>query len=134
MMWKKEPLSLSLGAVVFLGSLLAGCKSEKNDDGAAAAAYGAYLISTAACQSSAPAFSESAANQASGQTQYGSLCSACHGAAGGGGQGPALSGYASRSTFQSAAVKIHCTMPLGNSGACVHDCARDIARYIRVTF
>ncbi len=119
---------LHITVLVLFAALFVACPSEKKDDSAANAIIVA-LSGSGNC--TAPTFVESAASLSAGQSQYSTQCSGCHGATGGGGAGVALTGYSNRATYQTAAAKIHCTMPLGNPTACQNDCARDVAKYIR---
>ena len=68
-----------------------------------------------------------------GQSQFGSLCTVCHGPTGLGGIGPNLR-TSSFNTFATLQSKINSTMPQSNSSACVDDvsftCATDVANFI----
>lgn len=108
--------------------LSTACSTEKKDDSSSVLAV---LAGSSGANCTAPTFVESAASTSAGQTQFNNQCTGCHGATGSGGSGPSLVGYKNRATYQTAAAKVHCTMPLGNPNACINDCARDVAAYIR---
>ena len=65
---------------------------------------------------------------AAGEAIYASDCAGCHGASGEGGfGGPVAVEKWNQETLQQVTND---TMPLGNAGACIDDCARDVAAYI----
>ena len=69
-----------------------------------------------------------------GEIEYAARCASCHGASGGGGQGPNLRISSSFNTFTALRSKIDLTMPQGNSSSCRDSsnstCATDAANYI----
>ncbi|TAA47508.1 starch-binding protein [Corallincola spongiicola] len=63
-----------------------------------------------------------------GREQYQAMCASCHGSEGGG--YPNLINIASRMTLEDLADYIEVSMPKGNVGACVGDCATEVAAMV----
>ncbi|GAA5214199.1 starch-binding protein [Corallincola platygyrae] len=63
-----------------------------------------------------------------GREQYQQMCAGCHGSEGGG--SPSLMDIASRMTLADLTDYIEVSMPKGNVGACVGDCAADVAAMV----
>jgi len=105
-------LRLGSGTILLIGLLgLVGCDSnyskELTDDGYNAAGHSAY------------------------QQQ----CASCHGIDGNGTSvGPTLVGCATCSSLSVLADEISRTMPIGDTQACIDDCANDTAEYILYAF
>ena len=67
-----------------------------------------------------------------GAALYAEQCGGCHGVSGQGGSGPALRAWTRG--FEALRIEIDTTMPYGNPGACVGDCAERVARHILDAF
>jgi len=61
---------------------------------------------------------------------YAKLCASCHGDKGTGGYGPSHINCKICNSNKLLYTKINNEMPLGNSSACVDDCALDMSVYI----